>query len=158
MAAKTLLTMMILTMLLGGCALVADKTPRTANGPAAMELTADNVGQVRTAVATAKARAAKPEGQGDYVRYARTVYVASWAGRWSAAATTESALAQARAGSDPARQYLTVMVYDIQLLSAMEGASLSAEDWRNVYVGSGIMTDAAFTGYAAMSRCGKVLP
>ena len=155
---KKFLAMVLLTLLLGGCGAGVEKSARTSAGPGAMALTAENVAQVRTAVATAKSRTARPDTQTDYVRYAKSVYVASWAGKWSPAATTESALALAKAGSDPAREYLIIMVYDIQLHSAMEGASLTAEDWRNVYVGSGIMTDAAFTGYAAMSRGGKVLP
>ena len=50
------------------------------------------------------------------------------------------------------------MVYDIQLQTAMEGTSLSAEDWRAVYVGSGIMTEAAYAAYVDMARGGKVLP
>lgn len=158
MAAKAVGALILMAMLLGGCGLLHDAASRPAAAPAAMTLTPESVASVRTAVTAAKAKALRPESRDDYVRYARTVYVASWANAWSAAATTEVALAQAKAGSGPAREYLTIMVYDIQLHSAMEGVSLTAEDWRGVYVGSGIMTDAAFTGYAAMSRGGKVLP
>jgi hypothetical protein len=158
MAAKAAFLVVMLTMLLGGCGLFPAKPPETAPVPAAMPLTSDNVGMLRTAVAAAKIKAARPEGRDAYVRYARQVYAASVNSPWSATATTETALASAKAGGDPAREYLTIMVYDLQLQAAMEGASLSAEDWRAVYVGSGIMTDAVFTGYVAMSRGGKVLP
>ena len=40
----------------------------------------------------------------------------------------------------------------------MEGVGFPAEDWRDIYVASGIMDAATFAGYAAMSRGGKVLP
>jgi hypothetical protein len=110
------------------------------------------------AVSRVKATAQRPVERDAYTRFARSVYVASWAGSWSVAATTETALAKAKAGDPAARDYLTVMVYDLQLQAAMEGASFSMEDWRAIYVDSGIMTNAAFTGYVAMSRGGKVLP
>ena len=115
---------------------------------------------MRASVAGAKAKtkALRAETRDDYVRLARAVYVAPWAAGHNAAATTEVALAQARAGNQAARDYLTVMVYDIQLQTAMEGTSLSAEDWRAVYVGSGIMTEAAYAAYVDMARGGKVLP
>jgi hypothetical protein len=150
-----------LTLLLGGCGLLGPgKSAAPAPATAAMPLTPDNVGMVRLAVANAKAKAKaqKAETRDEYLRLARNVYVASWAGRYDAAATTEIALAQAKAGNQPARDYLVIMVYDIQLQTAMEGSSLSAEDWRAVYVGSGIMTDAVYRAYVDMARGGKVLP
>ena len=148
-----------LTLLLGGCGLLGPgKSAAPAPATAAMPLTTDNVGMVRLAVANAKAKAQKAETRDEYLRLARNVYVASWAGRYDAAATTEIALAQAKAGNQPARDYLVIMVYDIQLQTAMEGSSLSAEDWRAVYVGSGIMTDAVYRAYVDMARGGKVLP
>jgi hypothetical protein len=148
-----------LTLLLGGCGLLGPgKSAAPAPATAAMPLTPDNVGMVRLAVANAKAKAQKAETRDEYLRLARNVYVASWAGRYDAAATTEIALAQAKAGNQPARDYLVIMVYDIQLQTAMEGSSLSAEDWRAVYVGSGIMTDAVYRAYVDMARGGKVLP
>mgnify|MGYP001191718931 CR=1 FL=1 len=158
MAAKAALLVLILAMLLGGCGTFAAKPSDTAVAPASMPLTADNIATVRASVVAAKARALRPDGRDAYVRYARQVYAAAVPAPWSAAATTETALASAKAGKNTAREYLTIMVYDLQLQTAMEGANLSAEDWQSVYVGSGIMTDAAFTGYAAMSRGGKVLP
>lgn len=124
----------------------------------AMPLTQENVAMVRAAVAKAKIAAQKPETVEDYLRFARQVYVVSWAGAHAAAATTEAALAAAKTGNDPARQYLTVMVYDIQLQAAMVGAGLSTEEWRTVYVGSGIMTDRAFTAYMTMAKSGRLLP
>ena len=124
-----------------------------------MPLTADNVARVRAAVAKVKAAATHPTTREAYVRFARTVYVDSWAGNaYAVAATTETALAKAKAGDVAAREYLTIMVYDLPLLATMEGVTLSVEDWRAIYVDSGIMTDAAFSGYAAISRKGKVLP
>jgi hypothetical protein len=123
-----------------------------------MPLTPDTVATVRAAVTAAKLKAPRAVTRDDYVRLARNVYVAPWAGQYAAAATTETALAQAKAGNALAREYLVIMVYDIQLQTAMEGASLSAEDWRAVYVGSGIMTDAAYVSYVEMARGGKVLP
>lgn len=158
MARVTASALLVMTLVLGGCALFDAKSPKAPLAPQAMPLTADNVAHLRDAVAKAKAAMPKPVAPEAYRAYAARVYVASWTGEWSAAATTDAALALAKAGNDPARQYLTIMVYDIQLLSAMEGANLSAEDWRAVYVGSGIMTDAAFTGYAAINRAGKVIP
>lgn len=158
MAAKAATALLVMTLLLGGCGALTATAPKAPGASAAMPLTADNVALVRAAVARAKAVAPKPENPDGYVRFARQVYVATFPGQYSAAATTENALASAKAGNDAARQYLTIMVYDIQLHSAMEGASLSAEDWRAVYVGSGLMTDASFSGYAAMTRGGKVLP
>lgn len=157
MSVKAAVLVMLLATLLGGCALSA-KPSGTAAGPASMPLTTDNVATVRAAVVAAKAKAQRPDGREAYVRYARQVYASAVPAPWSAAATTETALASAKAGKNAAREYLTIMVYDLQLQTAMEGASLSAEDWQAVYVGSGLMTDAAFTGYAAMSRGGKVLP
>jgi len=151
--------LLTLSLSLGGCAMFGQgKSEDKAKGPAAMELTADNVAMVRSAVAGAKAKAPRAETRDDYVRLARAVYVAPWAAGHSAAATTEVAQAQAKAGNQAARDYLTIMVYDIQLQTAMEGMSLSAEDWRAVYVGSGIMTEAAYTAYVDMARGGKVLP
>ncbi|UJX39413.1 hypothetical protein K9F62_11805 [Desulfovibrio sp. JY] len=160
MARRALTAFLVLsTLLLGGCGLFSGTGPaKEPAAPAAMPLTEDNVAMVRIEVARAKATAPKPNDSDAYRRYARQVYVASWAGKWSAAATTDAALAAARAGSDPAREYLTIMVYDIQLTSAMEGVTLSPEDWRAVYVGAGVMTDAVFTGYAALSRNNKVMP
>lgn len=149
----------LLSLLLGGCGLFSTSGPgKPAAVPTAMPLTPDHVSMVRAAVARAKAEAPKPEDAVGYRQYVRRVYVGSWTGKWSAAATTDAALGAARAGNDAAREYLTIMVYDIQLQSAMEGVTLSAEDWRAVYVGSGVMTDAAFTGYAALNRNNKVLP
>jgi hypothetical protein len=158
MTLKTASALLVMTLLLGGCGMFAAKPQTSRAAPAAMPLTSDNVAHVRDAVTKAKASQAKPLAPEEYQAYARRVYVASWSGEHSAAATTDAALALAEAGNDPARQYLTIMVYDIQLLSAMEAASLSPEDWRAVYVGSGIMTDAAFAGYMTMSRAGKVVP
>lgn len=158
MARNMASALLIVTLVLGGCAMFAAKAPQAPSAPQAMPLTVDNVAHVRDAVAQAKATMPKPVVPSAYKAYAKRVYVDSWSGPWTAAATTDVALAEAKAGSDPARQYLTIMVYDIQLLSAMEGANLSTEDWRDVYVGSGIMTDAAFTGYAAITRAGKVIP
>ncbi len=159
MALRMASALLFMTLLLCGCAAFGDKAPAPPAGPQAMPLTADNVAQVRDAVAKAKAAAqARPAAPEDYRAYARQVYVASWTGNWSAAATTDAALALAKAGNDPARQYLTIMVYDIQLRTAMEGTTLTPEDWRAVYVGSGIMSDAAFTGYMSLSRGGKVVP
>jgi len=158
MVARAALALMLLTMLLGGCGLVAEKAPQPTAGPTAMPLTADTVAMVRTAVAAAKVKAPKPDGRDGYTRFARSVYVAAVEPKWSVAATTEVALAQAKAGNVAAREYLTIMVYDIQLLSVMEGVSLSAEDWRAVYVGSGLMSDGVFTGYVALSHGGKVMP
>ncbi|EFL49891.1 conserved hypothetical protein [Solidesulfovibrio fructosivorans JJ]] len=159
--ARTALTafLVLSTLLLGGCGLFSGTRPAgKPTAPAAMPLTEDNVAMVRAAVTKAKAAAPKPEDPDAYRRYARQVYVGSWTGNWSAQATTDAALAAARTGSDPAREYLTIMVYDIQLTSAMEGVALSPEDWRAVYVGAGVMTDAAFTRYAALSRNNKVMP
>lgn len=158
MAAKAVLATLVLTLLLGGCSLLGSKTADPAAAPAAMPLTPDNVAKVRASVTAAKAKAPRPESRDDYARLARTVYVAPWAGQYSAAATTEAALAQSKAGSSTAREYLGIVVYDIQLQTAMEGRSLSAEDWRAVYVGSGIMTEAAYAGYVERARGGKVLP
>ncbi|MEL7640064.1 MAG: hypothetical protein AAGU21_10525 [Solidesulfovibrio sp.] len=158
MALRLSSALLAMTLFLGGCAMFAGPSPTAPAAPKAMPLTAENVAQVRDAVAKAKAAQPRPETADAYKAYARRVYVDSWTGQWSPAATTDTALALAKAGSDPARQYLTIMVYDIQLRSAMEGTSLAAEDWRAVYVGSGIMTDAAFTGYMAMNRAGKVIP
>jgi len=148
---------MVLAMLCGGCTSLATPRPGPAT-VAAMPLTEANLAQVRAAVARAKAAAPKPADKDAYVRFARQVYVTSWTGSWSAAATTETAMAKAKAGDAIAREYLTVVVYDLPLQAAMEGVSLSAEDWRDIYVGSGIMNDAVFACYAALSRGGKVLP
>lgn len=157
MAVKAIAAALLaLSMLCGGCALSgARAVPRS---PSAMPLTADNVAKVRAAVNGIKATAQRPANHDAFVQFARTVYVRSWSGSWSVAATTEVALAKAKAGDAAARDYLTVMVYDIQLQAAMEGVSLSLEDWRDIYVTSGIMTDRAFSGYASLSRGGKVLP
>ena len=158
MAAKAFLLTLALTLLLGGCGTFGSKPASPGAAPAAMPLTADNVAKVRVSVTAAKVKAPRAESRDDYVRLARNVYVASWAGPYSAAATTETALPQSKAGNAVAREYLVIMVYDIQLQTAMEGTSLSAEDWRAVYVGSGIMTAAAYAGYVEMARGGKVLP
>ncbi len=158
MAAKAALAILVLTLLLGGCAMFSESRPAPAPTPAAMPLTSDNVGQVRAAVVQAKSAAGHPQAKDDYIRYARLVYAGSLNRQWSPAATTETALAKAKAGDAAAREYLTVMVYDLQLQAAMEGASLSAEDWHDIYVGSGLMSEAGFSGYAAMRRGGRVLP
>lgn len=152
------MAVLVLSLLCGGCALFSDSRKDVRPQPATMPLTAENVVRVRAAVAKFKATAPHPATRDEYVFFARTVYVDSWAGSYAVAATTETALAKAKAGDVAAREYLTVMVYDLPLLAAMEGVSLSVDDWRAIYVGSGIMTDAAFSGYAAMSRKGKVLP
>lgn len=158
MTVKAAWAVLLLTLLLGGCGAFGSRPADPAVAPLAMPLGKDTVASVRVAVTAAKAKAPRAETRDDYVRLARSVYVASWAGQYSAAATTEVALAQAKAGSAIAREYLVIMVYDLQLQTAMEGASLSAEDWRAIYVGSGIMTDAAYCGYVDMARRGKVLP
>ena len=149
----------LLTMLLGGCGSFGAKGSATSTAaPAVMPLTPENVAMVRAAVTKAKASAPRPVDSDGYRRYARQVYVDSWARGWSAAATTDAALAAAKSGNGSAREYLSVVVYDVQLTSVMEGVTLSSEDWRAVYVGSGVMTEAAFTRYAALSRDNKVLP
>ena len=158
MAAKALFLTLALALLLGGCGSLGTKAASPGAAPTAMPLTPDNVAKVRASVTAAKAKAPRVESRDDYVRLARSVYVASWAGQYDAAATTETALAQSKAGNSTAREYLVIMVYDIQLQTAMEGKTLSAEDWQAVYVGSGIMTNAAYAGYVDMARGGKVLP
>jgi pectin methylesterase-like acyl-CoA thioesterase len=158
MTAKMATAFLLLTLFLSGCVSHDATAPKAAADPAAMPLSAENVGQVRAAVAKAKAAAPKPDTPDGYVRFARQVYVASCPAGYSPAATTDAALAAAKAGSDAARQYLAIMVYDIQLHSAMEGTSLSADDWRAVYVGSGLMSERAYASYAALARGGKVLP
>ena len=161
MVARAALALLVVTMLCGGCTLFSGSRQQAVQAPAGMPLTEANVCQIRAAVARAKAGAPKPPANAtkdDYLRFARIVYVHAWPTGWAPAATTETALAKAKAGDKVAREYLTIMVYDLQLQAAMEGASLSAEDWRDIYVGSGIMTETVFTGYAAMSRGGKVLP
>ena len=158
MAAKAALAILALTFLLGGCGALSAKPASSVAPATAMPLTSDAVAAVRAKVAAAKAKAGKAETRDDYVRLARTVYVAPWSGDYSAAATTEAALAMAKAGSPIAREYLVIMVYDIQLQTAMGGTSLTAEDWRAVYVGSGIMSDAAYDAYVKMARGNKVLP
>lgn len=159
MVARTAaMAVLVLGLLCGGCGAFSASRQDARQQPAAMELTADNVSRVRAAVAKVKRTAPRPSTREDYVRFARTVYVDSWAGTVAVAATTETALAKAKAGDVAAREYLTVMVYDLPLQAAMEGVSLSVDDWRAVYVGSGIMTDTAFTSYAALTRKGKVLP
>lgn len=158
MAARAALAVLVLSLFCGGCALFSGSRHQARPRPATMPLTADNVAHVRTAVAKVKGTAPHPTTRQEYVRFARAVYVDSWAGTYAVAATTETALAKAKAGDVPARAYLTVMVYDLPLLAAMEGVSLSVDDWRAIYVGSGIMTDAAFSGYAALHRKNKVLP
>jgi len=161
MAARAaVLAVVIMTLLCGGCAL-SGAGRDVASAPTAMPLTKDNVEKLRLSVTRAKTQAAKPaaaDSKDAYVRFARQVYVRSWSEAWSPAATTETALALAKAGDPAAREYLTIMVYDLQLQSAMEGVSLTAEDWHDIYVGSGIMTEAVFANYAALSRAGKVLP
>lgn len=155
------LTVVIMTLLSSGCAFFSGADRAVAPASTAMPLTKDNVDTLRLSVARAKAQVPKPaatDSRNAYLRFARQVYVHSWIGPWSPAATTETALAKAKAGETAAREYLTIMVYDLQLQSAMEGVSLSAEDWHDIYVGSGIMTEAVFANYAAMSRAGKVLP
>jgi hypothetical protein len=156
MAAKAALILLVLATLLGGCGLSAPG-PKTLDGPQSMPLTAENVATVRAGVDRAKATAQKAGSRDEYVRYARQVYAAAVT-PWSAAATTETALASAKAGNVHAREYLTVVVYDAQLQAAMEGVNLSVDDWKAIYVGSGIMTDPVFSRYAAMSRGGKALP
>ena len=158
MVAKAALAILALTLLLGGCGGMSAKSSAPVAATKAMPLTSDAVAAVRAKVTAAKAKAGKVETRDDYVRLARNVYVAPWAGEYSAAVTTEAALVQAKAGSPVAREYLVIMVYDIQLQTAMEGTSLSAEDWRAVYVGSGIMSDAAYDAYVKMARGNKVLP
>ncbi|KHK02538.1 hypothetical protein [Desulfovibrio sp. TomC] len=158
MVAKAALAILALTLLLGGCGGLSAKSGAPVAPSKAMPLTSETVAAVRAKVTAAKAKAGKAETRDDYVRLARNVYVAPWAGEYSAAATTEAALAQARSGSPVAREYLVIMVYDIQLQTAMEGTSLSTEDWRAVYVGSGIMSDAAYVAYVDMARGNKVLP
>jgi len=158
MTAKTTVVLaVLLAMACGGCSWSSGHRT-VAPQVTAMPLTAANIGRVRLAVAQAKAAAPRATDRDAIVRYARQVYVASWAGQWSAAATTETAMAKARAGDPMAREYLTVVVYDLPLQTAMEGISLSAEDWRDIYVGSGIMDDAVFATYAARRRGGKILP
>lgn len=156
MAARAAIVLMLLALVCGGCA--ASHTQPGAAPQAAMPLTGPHLSQLRAALAQAKAHAPKPVGKDDYVRYARQVYVASWTGDWSAAATTAVALDKAKSGDALAREYLTLVVYDLPLQAAMEGVGFPAEDWRDIYVASGIMDAATFSGYAAMSRGGKVLP
>lgn len=148
----------VLAMLCGGCAFFSG--PRSAPPKiSAMPLTQANIGRVRAAVVRAKTVAPSPADANAAVRYARQVYVASWTGgEWSAAATTEAAMAKARAGDAAAREYLTLVVYDLPLQAAMTGVGFSAGDWRDIYVDSGIMDDAVFAGYAARRRGGKILP
>lgn len=156
MAARLAVVLMLLLLVCGGCA-ASHPSTGTAE-PAAMPFTGPNLARVRAAVAQSKATAPKPVRKDDYIGFARQVYVASWAGQWSAAATTAAALAKAKSGDAQAREYLTIVVYDLPLQAAMEGVGFLAEDWRDIYVGSGIMDEATFAGYAAMSRGGKVLP
>lgn len=155
---NTASALLVLTLLLGGCGMFSTSAPPPPAAPEAMPLTEANVDAVRSAVAKAKSQTSRPAAPGDYEAYVRRVYVAPWTGHWSAAATTEAALAQAGHGSALARQYLAIMVYDVQLLSVMEGASLSTGQWRDVYVRSGVMSENAYSGYVAMNQGRRALP
>jgi AhpD family alkylhydroperoxidase len=135
----------IMTLLCGGCAFPAPVGMLLrADGHAADQGQCGEVAAVRDPGQDASCQAAAADSKDAYVRFARQVYVRSWSEAWSPAATTETALALAKAGDPAAREYLTIMVYDLQLQSAMEGVSLTAEDWHDIYVGSGIMTEAVF--------------
>lgn len=158
MAARAAFVLGVLTLLLGGCGFLSHHASKAPVGDEAMPLTSENVSRLRQAVDRAKAVAPRPAGRNDSIRYARTVYAAAVPVPWSAAATTEAALVSAGTGNEAARQYLAVMVYDLQLQTVMAGESLGDDDWQAVYVGSGLMTEPVFRRYAALGRNRSSLP
>ncbi len=113
--------------------------------PLAMPFTPENVSVCRAAVEKARRGGPASATAADYVRYVRAVYVAPLPDEWSVPRTVAAAMARAKKdGGREAAEFLRLTVYDVQLLSALEGRVFSRREWRDIYVRSGLMTQASF--------------
>ncbi len=121
----------------------ADKAPAPPPGPALMPLTMQNAEACEAAVGQAKERLTPPRGKDDFIRYAAAAYVAPLRGKWLVRETVAAALAQ-RETNPAAEEFLKCAAYDLQLTAALSGETFTSEEWRDIYVRSGLMDAASF--------------
>ncbi len=127
-----------------GCTFFASKEPAAPPPPSVMSMTDPAVSELLGRVETAKASQRRPEGFEEYVRYVATVYVEPIRLRYAVAETVDAAVRQADLGDAPAGRFLAGTVRDVQLLAAMEGRTFTVDQWREIYVRSGLMAPDTF--------------
>lgn len=135
-----------------GCSFFAAKEPPAPPPPAVMPLTDPAVSEVLARVQAAKAGQRRPEGIEEYIRYTAAAYVEPIRSRYAVAETVDAAVDQAARGNPQAGRFLAGTVRDVQLLAAMEGRTFTVDQWREIYVRSGLLTQDTF------SRLGGDMP
>jgi len=140
MNVRTLMNCIAAVFFLAAC---ADKAPAPPSGPAFMPLTMENARACVAVILQAKERMERPRGKDGFIRYAAAVYVAPLRGRWLVRETVAIALTQ-RKTNPAAETFLKCTVYDLLLTAALTGESFTSEEWREIYVRSGVMDAASF--------------
>lgn len=127
-----------------GCSFFAAKAPPTPPPPAVMPMTAPAVSDCLTRVQAAKAAQPRPGTLEEYVRYVAAVYVEPVRSRYAVAETMETAVRQAAAGDPQAQRLLAGTVRDVQLQAAMGGRTFTVDQWREIYLRSGLLNQDTF--------------
>lgn len=135
-----------------GCSFFTAKQPPAPPPPAVMPMTDAAVSEILARVDAAKASQRRPESLEDYIRYTAAAYVEPIRSRYAVSETVDAAVSTAVRGDAQAGRFLAGTVRDVQLLAAMGGRTFTVEQWREIYVRSGLMTQDTF------SRLGGDMP
>ena len=127
-----------------GCTFFAAKEPPTPPPPAVMPMTGQAVSECLSRVQAAKSAQARPETLDDFVRYVAAAYVEPVRSRYAVAETMETAVRLAAAGDAQAQRLLAGTVRDVQLQAAMAGRTFTVDQWREIYLRSGLLNEATF--------------
>ena len=111
-----------------------------------MPLTMENARACATAVERAKAPLGGPGesgGKDAFLRYMAAAYAAPLRGRWLIPQTVAEAFSQ-RNGNPAAVETLKILVYDPRLTAALTGQNFTMDEWREMYIKSGLMDAQTF--------------
>ncbi|NDY56383.1 hypothetical protein G3N56_06450 [Desulfovibrio sulfodismutans] len=127
-----------------GCTFFSAKEPPAPPPPAVMPMTPAAVSDCLSRVQTAKAAQPRPESLDDFVRYVAAAYVEPVRSRYAVAETMETAVRLSAAGNAQAQRFLAATVRDVQLQAAMGGRTFSVDQWREIYLRSGLLNQDTF--------------
>jgi|GEM_PF-1603043 len=138
------LAAMVVAGLFLGCTFFTAKEPPAPPPPAVMPMTAPAVSECLSRVQAAKAAQPRPETLDDFVRYVAAAYVEPVRSRYAVAETMETAVRLSAAGNAQAQRFLAATVRDVQLQAAMGGRTFSVDQWREIYLRSGLLNQDTF--------------
>ncbi|MEF3698309.1 hypothetical protein [Desulfolutivibrio sp.] len=127
-----------------GCTFFTAKEPPAPPPPAVTPMTDAAVSECLSRVQAAKAAQPRPETLDDFVRYVAAVYVEPVRSRYAVAETMETAVRLSAAGNAQAQRFLAATVRDVQLQAAMGGRTFTVDQWREIYLRSGLLNQETF--------------